>query len=85
MPLPLLRHRGLRRRRRTQQGEGGGSQRLDQTVCVDTGAYYADLTEVLCTDGYLRDEYADGSGRALNNTGLREVLNFLRDHSTEAQ
>lgn len=56
-----------------------------KTVCVDTGAYYADLTEVLCTDGYLRDEYADGSGRALNNTGLREVLNFLRDHSTEAQ
>lgn len=56
-----------------------------KTVCVDTGAYYGDLTAVLCSDGYLLDEYADGSGRALNTSGLREVLNYLRSHSTDAQ
>lgn len=56
-----------------------------KSVCVSTGAYYGDLSQSLCNDGYLRDEYADGSGRALNNAGLRELLNYLRDHSVEAQ
>lgn len=56
-----------------------------KSVCVSTGAYYDDLSQSLCADGYLRDEYADGSGRALNNAGLRELLNYLRDHSVEAQ
>ena len=56
-----------------------------KSVCVSTGAYYGDLSQSLCADGYLRDEYADGSGRALNNAGLRELLNYLRDHSVEAQ
>lgn len=54
-------------------------------VCVDTGAYYGDLAPVLCKDAYLRDEFADGSGRALNTAGLRELLNYLRDHSLNAQ
>ncbi len=56
-----------------------------KTVCVDTGAYFGDLSSTLCIDGYLRADYADGSGRALNNAGLREVLNYLRDHSVDAQ
>ena len=56
-----------------------------KSVCVSTGAYYGDLSQSLCINGYLRDEFADGSGRALNNAGLRELLNYLRDHSVEAQ
>ena len=56
-----------------------------KAVCIRTGAYYGDLNDTLCINSYLRDEYADGSGRALNNAGLREVLNYLRDHSVEAQ
>lgn len=56
-----------------------------KSVCIKTGAYYGDLNDTLCINGYLRDEYADGSGRALNNAGLRELLNYLRDHSVEAQ
>ena len=56
-----------------------------KSVCIKTGAYYGDLNDTLCVNGYLRDEYADGSGRALNNAGLRELLNYLRDHSVEAQ
>lgn len=56
-----------------------------KAVCVETGAYYADLSDVLCKDGWLRDEFADGSGRALNTSGLREVLSYLRNHSLDAQ
>ena len=56
-----------------------------KSVCVETGAYYADLGDTVCKDGWLREEYADGSGRALNAAGLRELLNYLRDHSLDAQ
>ena len=56
-----------------------------RAVCIETGAYYGDLSAVLCKDGYLRDEYADGSGRALNASGLGEVLSYLRTHSLDAQ
>lgn len=54
-----------------------------KTVCMETGAYYADLTGAIWNDGYLRSEYSDGSGRSLNSAGLREVLNYLRDHSLD--
>ena len=56
-----------------------------KSVCINTGVYYGDLTQFLCVQGYLHDEYADGSGRALNNAGLRVLLNYLRDHSVSAQ
>ncbi len=56
-----------------------------KTVCIDTGAYYGDLSGALQQDGYLRDEFADGSGRALNSAGLRELLNYLRTHSLNEQ
>ena len=56
-----------------------------KSICISTGAYYGDLTQFLCVQGYLHDEYADGSGRALNNAGLRVLLNYLRDHSIAAQ
>ena len=56
-----------------------------KTVCIDTGAYYGELTDTLCLQGWLRADYADGSGRALNNAGLREFLNYLRDHSAADQ
>ncbi len=56
-----------------------------KTVCIDTGAYYGDLSGVLQQDGYLRDEFADGSGRALNSAGLRELLNYLSCHSLDEQ
>ena len=56
-----------------------------KSVCVSTGAYFGDLSGSLCINGYLRDEYADGSGRTLSNAGLRELLNYLRDHSVDGQ
>ncbi len=56
-----------------------------KSICISTGVYYGDLTQILCVQGYLHDEYADGSGRALNNAGLRTMLNYLRDHSVDAQ
>lgn len=52
-----------------------------RAACTETGAYYADLSGVLYEDGYLKSEYADGSGRALNSTGLRAVLDYLKTHS----
>ena len=55
-----------------------------RTVCTETGAYYADLSGVLYDDGYLKSEYADGSGRCLNSAGLRELLQYLRTHSLQS-
>ena len=52
-----------------------------RAACIETGAYYADLSGVLYEDGYLKSEYADGSGRALNSAGLRAVLDYLKAHS----
>ena len=54
-----------------------------KSVCISTGAWYGDLSDTLCQNGCLRDEYADGSGRALNTAGLRELLSYLRSHSLE--
>ena len=54
-------------------------------LCIETGAFYGDLTPVLCVDGNLRADYADGSGRALNTAGLRELIGYLRSHSLDAQ
>lgn len=56
-----------------------------KNICISTGVYYGDLTQEFCVQGYLHDEYADGSGRELNNAGLRQLLNYLRDHSVDAQ
>lgn len=56
-----------------------------KTVCIDTGAYYGDLTETLCLDSALRSDYADGSGRSLNTAGLQAVLSYLREHSLDGQ
>ena len=56
-----------------------------QAVCIDTGAYYGDLSEALCKDGYLLDEYADSSGRALNSEGLKALLNYLQKHDVTNQ
>lgn len=50
-------------------------------VCTDTGAYYADWSSALTNGGYLRPEYAEGSGRSLNNAGLSALLNWLRTHA----
>lgn len=54
-------------------------------ICINTGAFFGDLSDTLCENGRLRAEYADGSGRALNSAGLRELLNYLRDHSLNDQ
>lgn len=56
-----------------------------KTVCIDTGAYYGDLGSTLCSDGNLLSEYADGTGRSLNSTGLRAVLSYLRNHNAKLQ
>lgn len=54
-------------------------------LCIETGAYYGELGPVLCLDGILRADFADGSGRALNNAGLHELLRYLSCHSLDAQ
>jgi hypothetical protein len=54
-------------------------------VCMQTGAYYGDLSDTLYEDGCLRDDYADGSGRALNTAGLEAVLDYLRTHNVNKQ
>lgn len=54
-------------------------------VCLDTGAYYADLTSTLTDGGYLRSEYANADGRSLNNAGLSAVLGYLKTHSVTGQ
>ena len=56
-----------------------------KTVCIDTGAYYGNVADALCNTGYMRSEFADGSGRALNRAGLEELLNYLRLHSLDTQ
>ncbi len=54
-------------------------------VCMQTGAYYGDMSDTLYEDGCLRDDYADGSGRALNTAGLEAVLDYLRTHNVNKQ
>ena len=57
-----------------------------KTVCTQTGVYYGDLNATLCgDDGYLRSEFSDSSGRSLNSTGLKALLNYLAVHDLRAQ
>lgn len=52
-----------------------------RTVCTDTGAYFADVgSAVTDSSGALYTEYAGVNGKALNMTGLAEVLNYLSTH-----
>lgn len=56
-----------------------------KSICIETGAYYGNAADALCNTGYLRAEFADGSGRALNTAGLEELLRYLRTHSLDLQ
>ena len=50
-------------------------------VCVQTGAYYADLASVLNDDnGYMRDEFFAADGRSLNAAGISQIVDYFRFH-----
>ena len=50
-------------------------------VCIDTGAYFADLASVLNKDdGYMRDEFFAADGRGLNAAGISQIVDYFRFH-----
>lgn len=52
-----------------------------KTVCINTGAYYADLASLLNgEDGYLMAEYAAADGRSVNSAGISRVMDYFRMH-----
>ena len=52
-----------------------------QTICADTGAWYADaVSGLLDSSGALMAEYASANGKTLNSTGLNVILQYLRNH-----
>ena len=53
-----------------------------RTVCSRTGVYYADTASVLNDSaGWLDPDYASANGKALNSSGIRKVLDYLRVHA----
>lgn len=56
-----------------------------QEVCIETGAFYGDLSDTLCFNGFLREDFADESGRALNEAGLDALFTYLRNHDVTRQ
>lgn len=50
-------------------------------VCGNTGAYFADITKVVCdVSGTLNTEYSAANGKTINSAGLSEILLYLRTH-----
>lgn len=52
-----------------------------QQVCIDTGAWYADIAYNLTAEGKLIGQYADSDGKGLSGTGLSAVMSWLRTHA----
>ena len=52
-----------------------------QQVCIDTGAWYADIAYNITAEGKLIGQYADTDGKGLSGTGLSAVMSWLRTHS----
>ena len=69
-------------------GEGMSAERAGEIntwlrqICVDTGAVWADWSEVLNDGGFLRAEFAESDGHTLNAVGLSTVCSWLRTHAT---
>ena len=49
-------------------------------VCLETGAYYADVASALRVGGDLNPKYAEADGKTLNAAGAQVVLDYLRTH-----
>ena len=52
-----------------------------QQVCIDTGAWYADIAYNITAEGKLIGQYADADGKGLSGTGLSAVMSWIRTHS----
>ena len=52
-----------------------------QQVCVDTGAWYADIAYNITAEGKLIGQYSDTDGKGLSGTGLSAVMSWLRTHA----
>ena len=50
-------------------------------VCLETGAYYADVASALSVGGDLNPKYAEADGKTLNTAGAQLVLEYLRTHA----
>lgn len=51
-------------------------------ICMDTGAYYADLaSQFNGEDGLLKDEFTSPDGRSLGSAGIAKFVEFFRFHS----
>jgi len=52
-----------------------------QTVCRNTGVYYADVADVVTdSSGSLFTDYAGSNGKMLNTAGVTKVIEYLRCH-----
>ena len=52
------------------------------TVCMETGAYYADIGYVLGDGaGTILSSYASSNGKSLNSAGINLVLDYLKTHA----
>ena len=50
-------------------------------ICVDTGAYYADLASFLNDEsGYLSDSYLMPDGRSIAALGIQLIVDYFRTH-----
>ena len=55
-----------------------------KTVCIETGAYYADISYPLGDgSGTMFSSYASSNGKSLNSTGIGLVLDYLKTHAIE--
>ncbi len=61
--------------------EIGDANEWIKQVCIDTGAYFLDVAEVLNEGGYLLNKYASQNGKTLNTRGLETVLEYIRTHA----
>jgi len=61
--------------------EIGDANEWIKQVCIDTGAYFLDVAEVLNEGGYLLHKYASQNGKSLNTRGLETVLEYIRTHA----
>ncbi len=53
-----------------------------ETVCSNTGVYYADIARAVCDpSGTLLDEFASSNGKTITSAGLSKILEYLRTHT----
>ena len=51
-------------------------------VCMDTGAYYMDISDAVCeASTTMYQQYAAANNKQLNSAGLTQVLQYIRTHA----